>query len=330
MLGEQRVAAGRRRQAREGHEVVGMVDVEADAVQPRTIGLMPSVAAARRCGKKLSSPKRSGTASGGETRTAFEPPSSCDGAIVNDGSGRCAASRMPSSAGLASGMSPGIVSMPFRASARDSRAAGGNGGGMAVAGAVVDKAGAIALGQRPRRRVEGHDDDAGEARGAGDRGEHVLEHRQRQPGAAAAAQPGEPLLGAVPFLDRNDRPDVRRRNARPQPNPVRANRSARGSSTARASASRSASVCIKRARHLTGRSSSAVWAASPHRNIAVDDAVVMRATVGASTGRPSSAIIFAVGPLTARPAMMGDTAMTGRGGGERLAQAGQAPGSDRC
>ena len=31
----------------------------------------------------------------------------------------------------------------------------------------------------------------------------------------------------------------------------------------------------------------------------------------ASTGNPSSAIIFAVGPLTALPPMIGDTAMTG-------------------
>src|SRR5205823_9436190 len=55
-----------------------------------TVGRMPRASAAARCGKKLSSPKRNGTASGGDTRTALEPCSSCDGAIVKAGAGRCA------------------------------------------------------------------------------------------------------------------------------------------------------------------------------------------------------------------------------------------------
>jgi hypothetical protein len=40
---------------------------------------------------------------------AFEPRSSCDGTIVKDGAGRCAAITRPISADVTSGMSPGAV-----------------------------------------------------------------------------------------------------------------------------------------------------------------------------------------------------------------------------
>ena len=88
-----------------------------------TVGRMPSASAARRCGKKLSSPKRSGTASGGEQITAFEPRSSRDGAIVKAGAGRCAAIRLAISPGVTRGISPGTVSMPDAPSSASSRAA---------------------------------------------------------------------------------------------------------------------------------------------------------------------------------------------------------------
>src|SRR5271169_574641 len=77
-----------------------------------TVGWMPSASAARKCGKKLSTPKRNGTALGGDKTIAFEPPSSCDGTIVNEGAGRCAATRRLISLAVASGISPGTVSMP--------------------------------------------------------------------------------------------------------------------------------------------------------------------------------------------------------------------------
>ena len=74
------------RAANATHEVVGMVDVHADPGSGRRSARSRCARAAARCGRKLSSPKRSGiTASGGEQSIAFEPRSSCAGTMVNDG-----------------------------------------------------------------------------------------------------------------------------------------------------------------------------------------------------------------------------------------------------
>ena len=81
-----------------------------------TVGSMPQRRAASRCGKKLSSPKRSGTTSGGEQSTALEPRSSCAG---DDGEGWRRRVRREHRVDLGrrdGGMSPGIVSMPPRPS----------------------------------------------------------------------------------------------------------------------------------------------------------------------------------------------------------------------
>ncbi len=50
------------------------------------------------------------------------------------------------------------------------------------------------------------------------------------------------------------------------------------------------------------------------------------ATAPAVTGSPSSVIILAVGPFTARPEMIGDTATTGAG---QAVSAARTPGSAR-
>ena len=120
-----------------------------------TVGRMPHASAARKCGKKLSSPKRNGTASGGEQMIAFDPRSSRDGAIVKAGAGRCAARSCVISAGVTSGISPGTVSMPGYPFAASKLRRRRHRSAVAVAGAYLDHAGAIVLGQAgapPRRR----------------------------------------------------------------------------------------------------------------------------------------------------------------------------------
>ena len=73
-----------------------------------TRGSMPRAFAAARCGKKLSSPKRSGTASAGEHSTAFEPMLVVRRHDREGGRGADArASRCRISSGSTSGMSPG-------------------------------------------------------------------------------------------------------------------------------------------------------------------------------------------------------------------------------
>ena len=61
------------------------------------------------------------------------PCSSCDGAIVKEGAGRCAAIRRSISAAVTSGMSPGRVSIAGRALGGEAARRGGDRAGMAVA-----------------------------------------------------------------------------------------------------------------------------------------------------------------------------------------------------
>ena len=78
----------------------------------RSSARCPARAPRSRCGRKLSSPKRSCITVGGEQSTALEPRSSCAGTMVTDGAGRRASMTAAISFDVTRGMSPGRASMP--------------------------------------------------------------------------------------------------------------------------------------------------------------------------------------------------------------------------
>ena len=154
-----------------------------------TVGRMPHASAARKCGKKLSSPKRNGTASGGEQMIAFEPRSSRDGAIVKAGRGAMRREKLRDLCGsderdvAGQGQHAGTPLFGQEPCRCRDRA------GMPVAGAGFDNARAVLHCQPARRGVDSHDRQPGETRRRGERRQHILEHRQHQrlPQLAVAA-----------------------------------------------------------------------------------------------------------------------------------------------
>ena len=186
-----------------------------------TVGRMPHASAARKCGKKLSSPKRKGTASGGEQMIAFDPRSSRDGAIVNAGAGRCAARSCVISAGsdernvAGHGQHAGTPLRGEEPCRRRNRSA------VPVAGAYLDDARAIARRQPACRRVDGHDRQPAETRRRGERRQYILEHRQHQrPPPLGRQHRRQPFLGPIQLLDRHDRPHAHfKHRGRPLPAP---------------------------------------------------------------------------------------------------------------
>jgi len=130
--------------------------------------------------------------------------------------------------------------MPF---GREHSRRRGDGAGMPVAGAAFEDARAITERQPARLPIDGDDDQPGETRGGAKRRQHVFEHGEGQCLThLATEQRGEPFLGSVPFLDRHHRPEIHRQ----KPGPA--------ARTTRASASRSASVCINARVAVTGKS----------------------------------------------------------------------------
>ena len=150
----------------------------------------------------------------------------------------------------------------------------------------------------------------------GDGGQHVLQHGEHQPAARRVRQHRrQPALGLRQRLHRHDR--VCRPAAhgcigsRSRPR-VRASRSQKARHW-RASATLSSSVRIMvlvtiagigmaAGERLVGACRSRSRRSAPHN---------ARRCCGCPAASPSSAMILAAGPLTALPAMMGDTAMTG-------------------
>ena len=175
-----------------------------------TVGSMPQRRAASRCGKKLLSPKRSGTASGGEQITALEPRSSCAGEMVKDGAGRCAATTAVDLRRRGGGNVGRQGEHAAAAFAREQPQPRRDAAGMAVARAVGHDARAEPRGERRRLRIERDDHDAGEAVGAGDGLQHLAHHHlDQRPALRGREQGGETLLGAVQFLDRARPPRCR-------------------------------------------------------------------------------------------------------------------------
>ena len=130
---EQRARPRARWHREEQRQVVRRVDVERDArAAARCAARCRALCAAARCGKKLLSPKRSGTASAGEHRTAFEPSSSRAGTMVKPRAAPCAASSARMSSGSTSGMSPGSAAWP-RPCCREAVRGAGHRRGVAVA-----------------------------------------------------------------------------------------------------------------------------------------------------------------------------------------------------
>ena len=201
-----------------------------------TVGSMARARAAARCGRKLSSPKRSGITRGGEQSTAFEPRSSRAGTIVSDGDGRLAVMTAAISGCRDARNIARHSQHCFPALCRKDTCHGGDRAGVAVACAVRHDAGAVASGQFRREWIERVDHDSRQ-RCLGECRQHVLQHRRSQRLALLRCQQwGQALLGAGEFLHRHRRPDIRchrsRRSTRAAPR------------TMRASASRSARVLI--------------------------------------------------------------------------------------
>ena len=227
--------------------------------------------------------------------------------------GRCgdAQREVVISSAVTSGMSPGTVSMPPRPSRGEQARRRRDRRGVTVARDRVDTSRAVALRQCGGAGIRRHHQNAGETARRRERRSTSSAHGQREPGAQCARhEPRQALLGVAGLLDRNHGPDVCAvgRSARASP-------SARPRSRARrAPVLPVGEVAHQRLRHPRMNSSAASHAASALvDDVAIDDVTITVRDGGASTGRPSSRIILAVGPFTASPPTIGDTAITGAG-----------------
>ena len=179
---------------------------------------MPSDRARSRCGKKLSSPKLSGSRSGGEQATALEPRWSPDGARVTRGR---------RAVGLAQGRNIGRRQqgevggqLEHAGGAFCGQGAGAQGAGRCVAlvGGLDQDAGAVVLGQAAGVWITGHDQDAGQAVARSEGGEDVGQHGAEQRLALLGGEDaGQALLGIPKILDRDHGPEGSIQGSAPSP-----------------------------------------------------------------------------------------------------------------
>ena len=190
------VGARRRRRGEERREVVGRVDVEREPGALDDLRLDAERPRALQMGKKLSSPKRSGSRSGGEQATAFEPRASREGASVTAGAWPWACEQRGDVLGRHQGNVGGQLQHPHGAFLRQGARAEAAGGGVAailrlhqhpraVAGASRCASGSRVTIRMPARPVA-----------RGERAENVLQHgAEQRPALAGAEHAGQALLG---------------------------------------------------------------------------------------------------------------------------------------